>query len=523
MFVDGRSVPSGSSVEADVCVIGGGAAGIALARELTGTGPKVVVLESGAFEYEQATQSLYDGASTGIPMSPSVSRLRYLGGSTNHWGGWCRPLDPLDFRVRAWVPNSGWPLTLEQLRPYYERAQRICQLGPYEYDTQHWADGRRPQLDLPGDLLRSVIYQFSPPTRFGTAYRDELDRAANVSVYLHSNAQEIVLNGNLSDVERVEVATLSGRRFQVRTRFVVLGVGGIENARLLLASNRQQKAGLGNQNDLVGRYFMDHPHVTVDTIAWSRMAVNLNLYRWQNDYLGYVRKAWDRLLRELGSWPPVVRAGLAPTEAAQRDLGILNIGLTFDPPSRAPAKAPKPDETRDTLAWLVSATEYADRPESAALPLMMRGEQLPDPDSRVSLASDRDALGMRRVSVDWRLGEAEKRTIVAMTMLLGRALSGGGLASLAVNPWILDEAWLHNADAPWDNVDGIGHHMGTTRMDPDPARGVVDTDCKVHGISNLYVAGGSVFRTCGFANPTLTLLALTYRLADHLRGRLARA
>jgi choline dehydrogenase-like flavoprotein len=136
-------------------------------------------------------------------------------------------------------------------------------------------------------------------------------------------------------------------------------------------------------------------------------------------------------------------------------------------------------------------------------------EQTPNPDSRVTLADDTDPLGLRRVRLNWRLTEQERRSFIANIRALGRELAAAGIGRL--RPLLPD-------DGLWEKVVGGGsHHMGTTRISDDPKRGVVDRDCRVHGIDNLYVAGSSVFVTSGSANPTLNILALAYRLVDHLK------
>jgi choline dehydrogenase-like flavoprotein len=243
-----------------VCIVGAGAAGITLARECIKQPFRVCLLESGGLDYNEDIQSLYQGENTGLPYYPlDASRLRYFGGTTNHWAGMCRPLDDIDFAARAWIPYSGWPFGRSHLDPFYARAHLICQLGSFTYDTGAWETPDTPRFPLSSDRVMTKITQQSPPTRFGQVYQDEIVRADNVITYLHANAVEVETADTAQTVTRLRVACLQGPQFWVAARQFILATGAIENARLLLLSNKAQSAGLGNQNDLVGRFFMEHP------------------------------------------------------------------------------------------------------------------------------------------------------------------------------------------------------------------------------------------------------------------------
>jgi choline dehydrogenase-like flavoprotein len=266
MFIDTRTVEHNTVIETTVCIIGGGVAGITLAREMSKAGVDTCVLESGGFGPDDETRDLYRGENAGLPYTfADGSRSRYFGGSSNCWGGWCRPLDPWDFEKRDWIPHSGWPFGLDELAPYYARTHELLKLGPQNFDPAYWEReiGRHDVRRIPlatGDM-RDTVAQFSPPVRFGKAYRDELSRSSRVRVFLYANVLNIDADAQGTSISRLQVATFSGRKMTVVARIFVLATGGIENARLLLASNNVQAAGLGNANDLVGRYFMDHPRM----------------------------------------------------------------------------------------------------------------------------------------------------------------------------------------------------------------------------------------------------------------------
>lgn len=494
MFIDAREIDDGTELDCDICIVGAGAAGITLARELDGGSLDVCVLESGGLQFDDETQDLADGESVGGRYKVSgvgpdevvaFSRLRYFGGTTNHWEGWSRPLDEVDFEERPGVPGSGWPIDRADLAPYYERAQEICQLGPPDYAAGTWAERARVPA-LPGtDEVGTEVYQLSPPTRFGTAYRRALRSSRNVRVVLHANAVGLAASGRGTRVERVRVATLTGRRFEVRARRFVLAAGGIENARLLLVSNDARRRGLGNDKDLVGRYFADHPHGYIALVAIGR-DLDLRLYR---------------LRRVAGTR---IRAALETTERFAEAHGLLRFSVTFE----RPFPLRRPPELSEGILELLRPALRDDEP-TLDTALYMRTEMAPNRDSRVTLGVDQDALGLPRVRVDWRLGELDRRSVDKSLEAVARALGQHGIGRVlsvpALNPAI------------WDRVEGGNHHIGTTRMHDSPRSGVVDADCRVHGVSNLFVAGSSVFTTSGVANPTLTIVALALRLARSLR------
>jgi len=291
MFIDTRTVEQESVVETTVCIVGAGVAGITLALEMEKLGIDACVLESGGFKADDETRDLYRGENVGIPYTfADGSRSRYLGGSSNCWGGWCRPLDPWDFDKRDWVAHSGWPFGLEELAPYYASTHSLLKLGPNNFEPAHWeqAINRRDVRRIPfiTGNVRDTVAHFSPPVRFGKLYRTDLEQSKRVRIFLFANAIDIETDAQAATVSRIRVATLTGRRMAVTARLFILATGGIENARLLLASNKTQSAGLGNGNDLVGRFFMDHPRLMSGSVrfkkAWARNKLYDIKYHYQN-------------------------------------------------------------------------------------------------------------------------------------------------------------------------------------------------------------------------------------------------
>jgi choline dehydrogenase-like flavoprotein len=511
MFIDARELPSDRTLETDICIVGAGPAGITLAREFVGTPVGVCLVESGGFEADAETDALYAGKAVGLQYFLRGTRLRYFGGTSNHWGGWCRPLNAADFPPRPWVPYSGWPIAAADLKPYYERAHVTCRLGPFDYDPDSWTTEAASALAVASTDIDTAIWHYST-VRFGQAYRAELQQSQNVTVLLYANATNVVANDAVRTVERIRIACLNGTRFDIRAKAFVLACGGIENARLLLHSDKQIPAGLGNARGVVGRFFQEHPLLFVNEFVFLDPVVGPGIYSdWSRPSLPV--RAWQRGLRMLGldvSYPPRVRRGFSISEEAQRRDRLLNWSGTLEiEDSKAPS------EFAEDIAAVARALETGSVHEGAQtkrVRLFIRAEQAPNPASRVTLDQDRDALGMRKVVLDWRLGDLDRRSIREGARLLARAVGTSGLGRLRLIPSLADD------DSVWNGWLGGSHHMGTTRANDSPREGVVDRDCRVHGLENLFIAGSSVFPTSGFANPTLTIVALAHRLADHIKS-----
>lgn len=502
MLIDARTLDDGSQLDADLAIIGTGPAGIGIARAFAGSAHRVCLIEAGGLEPEAESQALYQGTNAGIQYPLAATRLRQFGGTSGHWGGYCRPLDPIDFEQRDWVPLSGWPFGREALDPYWEAASTAVEVAPARYnDGAYWAEKTgEPLIQWRAGRFITRFFQFSPPTRFGRRYRTELVQAPDIDVLLHANVTKIAALPSAAAVDHLDIRTLSGRSHRVRARRYVLACGGIENARLLLLSDDVMPAGLGNQNDMVGRCFMEHPH-----LGGFADVIVADLARLPPIYRGQV---------EVDGRPG--RVSYVPNPDYLRRERRLNISFTMSPTGPLGEGGTAQDaSTADLRDMLQAARPFiSDQPAHAGSVRMGIGcacEQVPNPDSRVMLDTETDALGLRRTRLDWRLTEQDRRSLIANIHALGRELAATGIGRM--RPLLAD-------DGRWEDVvAGGSHHMGTTRISDDPRRGVVDRDCRVHGVDNLYIAGSSVFPTSGSANPTLNLLALAYRLVDHLKGQ----
>ncbi|MDB5023400.1 MAG: family oxidoreductase [Mucilaginibacter sp.] len=508
MHIDARNIPDQTLIEGDICIIGAGAAGISMALEWINTPYRVILLEGGGFEYEAQMQDLYKGKTTGQRYYPLESaRLHYFGGTTGHWAGFCAPFDPIDFKKRDWVPHSGWPIQREDLDSFYARAHKNLDLGPYDYHPSYWK-AKDPSLDsLPFNeaVVFNKMWQFSPPTRFGTKYKETVVHAANIHLYTYANVTNIAANELVSTIKEVTVKNFSGKTHTVKAKYFVMACCAIQNARLLLASNKQLPKGLGNRNDLVGRYFMEHLEIKSAEL-WLVKPELLKLYA-----IDYGKTK--------------ARAELAISEEKQREFQILNGTASFTPLDIARKQPAFIDMWTADTAQTKKNMEKFDQAEKKgsskkgyrSFQLFTRIEQAPNPNSRITLDTEQDALGVPRSILHWELTPLEKRSIRTIYELIGQQL---GIASKG-RVRLMEYLQAEN-DKTWPEFTGGGwHHMGTTRMSNDPNLGVVDANCKVHGINNLFIAGSSCYVTAGAPNPTLTLVALALRLSDHIKSRVA--
>lgn len=536
MLIDLALAGAELDARAEVCVIGAGAAGISLTRRLRRAGRSVCLLEAGSLDYEPETQELNAGANLGLPYYDLVdARLRFFGGTTNIWGGRCVPLEPIDFAHRPWVRHSGWPIRYEELLPYYEAANRDLDLGEPVYDERLWpAIGQRPPA-LAADKIITRFWRFDTvKERFNARRCRDLIDDSRVQVLTHANVVHLQANRNASALEHVVVKTLAGRTLTVRADAFVLACGGIENPRLLLAANDVERAGIGNRHDLVGRFFMEHQHGRAGRVQTPHAFQLWNLFR----------------KRRPGRGQPPVAPLLLPAPELQAERGILNTALTFKlqrDPSRGLLASDRlyrrlkhqlpPDRSRRRLWHLYrdargtlqrTVKPLLERARSRAglreLYLMVRAEPAPNPDSRVKLDHERDRLGVPKAQLRWALSRQDKATVAELMRTLDDEFRRLGIGAVQRSDWLADEdaAWPVDVTVGKHPIAGY-HHIGTTRMSDAPEHGVVDARCRVHGYGNLYVAGSSVFPTAGWANPTLTIVALAYRLADELDRRLPRA
>lgn len=543
---------SGEMLESDVCIVGGGPAAISVALELIKKKLSILLLVGGGPNRESASdQDLNRGviARPGSHESLEENRRRVFGGASSAWGGRCIPFDPIDFKVRDWIAQSGWPFSYEEMEPFYRRALTLCRAGRYDFDSREVFPAESGEI-IPGmkneDLEDWHLERWSPPIDFAKEFQAVLSDAANLRVVLNTHALEFVSTARKDRIDFVR-AISQGKRFEVRAKTFVLATGGIENARILLSSRSEfHPTGVGNERDLVGRFYQAHPHGTYASLApVNRRAIN---YDYERDSDGvYCRRRW------------------AISEEAQARLQINNIIFFLDRTNaahghrdaifsavfvakaalavmrahgfskrRSKLKALAPD-VREHLAIVASdglasiprlvklgrARVAKDRRLPSVLPsvkskylgLYYQAEQVPNRDSRITLSPDQfDEHGVSRAVVDLAFTEQDIRTVVEAHRIFVERYRAAGAGELLFDEGELAD-YVRNR---FEHFNSAAHHIGTTRIATSPEHGVVDASCKVHGVENLYVAGSSVFPTGGHANPTLTIVALALRLGEHL-------
>jgi choline dehydrogenase-like flavoprotein len=552
MTVDGLSLEDGAAVGCDICIVGAGAAGITLACELDGSGLDVVLLEAGGSKYSAALQEELRGevAEGSVHCPPNMYRRKILGGATTIWGGRCVPLSPIDLGYRNHVPHSGWPIFWQELERYYPESQVYCESGHYSYRADDaLGDAAGPTIEgfADPDIEDHQIERFSPPTDFGKVYRKRLAMSGNVRLVLGAKVVRVHEAG--ATVAMLDAEFKSGRRFIVRARHYVLATGGLEIPRLLMASDETRRGGIGNEGGALGRFYMCHIENTLGLLRLNppTRPVKFDFGRTSDGI--YVRNKFtispeaqkrERLLNTTARlhYPmiadpahrngvlsamyiakdliiPEYRRKLATIEIANRDrltrnsrfwaAHLANIGLDGLGVARFGV-----DWLRRRIIARRKLPFVVFRSRDGSYPLDINAEQIPDPANTVTLAHSRGTDGIRQIRINWRLTEQDIDSLHRTMLLMRAALARSGCGTLE-----FDTAQL--TDQIRSSTPVGGHHIGTARMADNPAQGVVDQHCKVHGMDNLHLAGSAVFPTCGHANPTLTIVALSIRLAKRLR------
>jgi choline dehydrogenase-like flavoprotein len=572
----------GSEFEADIAVIGAGPAGITITREFLDSPYRVLLIESGLVEEDGAHTALNDIESAGEPMGeaavnfrrkfhsgtmPSFNqqaqpyglRLRALGGSAKYWGGRSATFDEMDFAKRDWVPFSGWPVSRDSLISYFDRAAEWLNLGPNCYDESFWkllgGNVGRPPLDR--SKLRSCFWQYARSRLNLTEMKSfaadfQAFHADNVRVLVNATVTQIETANDGKAFSHLEVSTLDNARSKVNARICVLASGSIENARLLLTSNRVCEEGLGNKHGVVGRFLMDHPGTRLGHFARSdiQKARSLGFHTLRKD--GHFRLYQHGL-----TFSPELQAEEKLLNAAIYTVSEISPDDPIDALKRL-ARFKSENPFADVLALITSigllskgigvkiflnrlmphslqkliinffmavnpsfvVREYQSKgvPHKLdCLSIHVMTEQQPNPESRIVLSESKDRLGIPKAKAIWKISEVDRHNVLRIGQLLQQELPKAGLPSPVMADWIVAN---RPDDAPL--VD-MAHMTGTTRMSNDPATGVVDVNCKVHGVENLYITGASVFPTSGHANPTLMITSLALRLADHLKARISEA
>ena len=561
------------SFSADLVIIGGGPSGITLAREFANSEFSVLLLESGGLEETPEAEALNRVESIGEPSSqaqlehrierhgpqaenwtpenqPYGVRCRLLGGASKAWAGKSAPFDAMDFAKRDWIPYSGWPIARETMEPYLDRAAAWMNLGPNLYDERFWdaVDYDPPKPEFDKSLLAPFFWQFARSRidavdvmRFGDEFARE--KSDNTHLLLNATATKLV-HGAPGAVSHVEFKGPGGETHNAAGKRIVLAASGIENPRLLLVSD------MGNQNDQVGRYLMDHPSVKIGKVEKkdaNRINKRFGFCALNHDGRAHLYMHGAALSHEIQEAEQLNNCALFiledrapddPLDALKRLIKFRSKSIAGD--LFALLKSPgmlikaigmkilQSGATPSFIKNMIVNTVIFFNPNFVAREFMSGGlphklvglsiegicEQVPDPDSRIMLSDQTDRFGTPLARVDWKIDQNACRSLARIGQLLRDEFVRTGLPEPELEDWIVE-------NRPEDaNVIDVAHVLGTTRMSVDPAYGVVDTDCRVHGMDNLYIAGGSVLPTSSHVNTTLMLLSVVVRLADHLKTEL---
>lgn len=514
-------------INADLCIIGGGVAGQMLAEVLSTPTRDVVLIESGGRDFNPGVQSLAHGHNVGLPYYDlDQARLRLFGGTATIWGGRCAELDAIDFEKREYIPHSGWPISKADLSPYYKRTFDRLGLEHPRAEGLWSAIGKSAPPFDPAKLDSNLWVFDELGERFSNPDRESF---SHTRILLNATVTDIDVNEQ-NVVQHVRAESVTGHCTAINAKAFVLAAGAIETVRLLLGAVSKRSSGLGNSHDLLGRFFMEHPHARGGEFIPANLAQTL--------------MALPRAIRHDGSR---YAAYLRPADILQRQRSILNSSISIAPRMREGEKmelfrsatSKLKHELPSSRFWrssyhgvkkmAVKGLELTD-PWSSILNMklnrekmgvfaVVRAEQAPNPDSRIMLGSGTDRLGIRQVALNWQLSEMDKRSVKVLMDAVGDEYRRLGWGDVKVSDWLSDTSTRWKSD-PLISSHPIGgyHHMGGTRMSSAPDTGVVNKNCRLHESPNLYVASSSVFPTGGWANPTATIIALSLRLADHLKS-----
>jgi choline dehydrogenase-like flavoprotein len=509
-------------IETDVLIVGSGPAGISLGLQFESTKHRVIILESGGRSPKPEYENLNTGKNTGpLFLDLSNSRKRCLGGASKIWAGVCRPLEAEDFQKRKQVPFSGWPISKKDLDPYYNDAAKLVGIDSSLLYQEGWNKDFEVAVNFPFDkrpnsnVKGKLFQQISTDKRdFGVKYEEKLENSKNIRVLLHGTLTDIKLSSTSEIVSEVEVSSLNNKKRTIRAKKIVLACGALENPRILLLANKSQKEGLGNSRGNVGRYFMSHP-------GFSSIA--------------QIVKQDDRsCLKKAKRYEEIFGMTVEFNEKLKNKKSLIGHNFNFKNKGKKHFNLARKIKRRLSSGRLTFAEvwdSYLNMPYSSAFndaACNMQGkeffrqdwygsvsiEQIPNPNSRLSLDNDVDSLGQKKISFHWdKISDLEKESVRKIVHTMGIELGRLGMGRVKYEENLID-------GSAFEISDSINHQMGTTRMADSPKDGVVDKDCRVFGIKNLYIAGGSVFSTAGSVNPTFTIIALSLRLADHLKGAL---
>ncbi|MFZ4537055.1 FAD-dependent oxidoreductase [Propionivibrio sp.] len=460
----------------DLCVVGSGPAGITLALQLARQGLRIALLEGGGLSYDEASQSLYAVKTLGVDLYAQGARLRYFGGTSNHWSGRCRPFEAADFSGDPLGGMPGWPIAFEEFNRFLPEAMHILDLPETGFSAVN--------PDMPGGKFSADRFAMSSPTRYASKYLEEIKASKNIDLFYNCNCVDVIYNKATGDISSISLVDYKKQRSSVTALRYVLALGAIENARMLLHSETLQAAKLQGMH-WAGRCFMEHLNISLGSFIASEQFKYSDAQYFPSDrFVGLSKTGRGNIsfgvVQEVNSY-----GRTASTKNFFKNLAC-NLGVS------------------DKVQFI----ENFNCPGAGTIGTLL--EQFPSAEgSRITLSEERDALGVRKAVVKWVLSPEDKMTIRTIGREIAKNFASSGLGFVKLNDFVTNDSleiqFSHHC-----------HHMGTTRMASSSRWGVVDKNCKVFGVSNLYIAGSSVFSTGGGGNPTMPLVQLAVRLADHL-------
>jgi choline dehydrogenase-like flavoprotein len=546
MILTKEQILNETSFVADICIVGGGPTAISMALAFRDSPLRVIIIAGGGWTETSSNQDLNIGiiSPPGSHEPLEESRRRQFGGTSAVWGKRCVPFDPIDFKARPWVSESGWPLSYNDLLPYYEKAAEICKIGSCNFDVSQVFLGKQQEIieGLDSNYIASnPLERSSPIKNFAKAYKGELENNSNIKVLLDAHVLSLEMLEGSEKVTNV-MAAVDSSRLTVRASHFVLATGGIENARLLLVSaNKYFPKGLGNQHDNVGRHYMCHISGTFAKINFFDRSNAI--FDYEKDHSGiFCRRRW---------WI---------SEEAQKTFGLLNTIFFLDGhmdvlySAGFVYKSILTILSQKTLAKVISKGKLysplikhhllnffkkvpfhmidfvyrglkrmSKNRTPSSLPsikskywgLFFQAEHIANKESRICLSeTDRDAFGMPRAEVKISFKDIDIESIIKAHNIFINAIRAKNLGEVVYSEDGL-RSFLKNRISSFYSA---AHHIGTTRMSDNARTGVVDKNAKVFEISNLFVAGSSTFPTSSHANPMFTQIAQALRLVDHLRS-----
>jgi choline dehydrogenase-like flavoprotein len=484
----------GFSGSFDVCIAGAGAAGITLALELSAAGLTVLLCEGGAQSFSAKSQDAYDGDLAGEKYYPlNTARMRYFGGSTNHWAGYCHPMQEIDFAPRNDLVVPGWPISFQDIWPHYERAGEIADLpnDPWNYAALATA-AKIPTILDPESGMESLAFRWPGNAKFRELYLQQLTDAPNVTVAMNANLVDLEFGSGGTAISGAKFKNYNCNTYTASAKQFVISCGGIENAKLLLnfADSHTQFLDVAAN---IGQYFIEH-------LCYYNSAYILT----GKSEVEYLKSVVGGQPSDLGAYQFVA----VPTPEARVEHNLAtNVSITLDDTRFFAPDDILADPVTKGVQSLLKTTKVSGSDQ--IIYCYLRAEQLPNPESNIQLTSERDAQGLRRVVLNWGFDPRDISSMIGTAGIFGQAIAKQDLGRVCIN--------TPDGASQWTTIYGGYHHMGTTRMSDSPEYGVVDPNCRVHGIANLYMAGSSVFSTGGWANPTINIVAFAVRLAEHLK------